>query len=46
MLIGNVGEAQGRYAVRVSGPYRQQRVKQIAEGEGFQGVSWPSHAAR
>ena len=46
LLTGSVGEAQGRYAVRVTGPYRQQRIAQLAEGEGFQSVQWPSHASR
>lgn len=45
LLAGSVGETHGRYAVRVTGPYRQERVLQAAQGESFRSVHWPSHAA-
>ena len=44
LLVGSIGEAQGRYAVRVTGPYREQRAPRLPESGAFHEVSWPSHS--
>jgi flagellar motor switch protein FliM len=43
LLIGTVGEAQGRYAVRVTAPYREERPLQLPDSAAFRPVQWPSH---
>ena len=42
LLVGKVGEAQGRYAVRVTGPYRQQLTRPAPEPAGFREIAWPA----
>lgn len=43
-LLGNVGEAGGRYAVQVTGAYVERRESPIQPPEAFQPVQWPSAA--
>ena len=42
VLLGTVGESEGRYAIRVSGPYRESRALPIQQAAAFREVAWPA----
>jgi flagellar motor switch protein FliM len=42
VLTGSVGDAGGRYAVRVDGPFRESKALPVAEVAAFREIAWPA----
>ncbi len=45
LLLGTVGETQGRYAVKITGPYQERRPPRVSTAASFQAIQWPSESA-
>jgi flagellar motor switch protein FliM len=41
LLVGNVGEIQGRYAVKVTGTYAKRRQALLQDSTAFRPIHWP-----
>lgn len=41
LLVGKIGEVEGRYAVKVSGTYAEQRRPISRDPESFRAITWP-----
>jgi hypothetical protein len=42
VLMGSVGESEGRYAIRVSGSYQEARALPAAQATAFRDIAWPT----